>query len=152
MILFRIFRFFRSEESVWSEITNPFLDSPKKKAPRVRASSHKPGWLAQPRWLWSRYYMKRARPESPFLYRDWKQCAWAVCYPLSCLSLGWFARRPVSVITWKISTLDLGITNTRMPANRAGSVVLQGLSKGTSWPWQQTTFFWLTGGLITFSY
>ena len=30
MILFRIFRFFGSEESVWSEIKNPFLDSPKK--------------------------------------------------------------------------------------------------------------------------
>ena len=30
MILFRIFRFFGSEESVRSEIKNPFLDSPKK--------------------------------------------------------------------------------------------------------------------------
>ena len=32
MILFRIFRFFGSEESVRSEIKNPFLDSPKKPA------------------------------------------------------------------------------------------------------------------------
>ena len=33
------------------------------------------GWLALPRWLLSRYYMKRACPEPPFLHRDWKQCA-----------------------------------------------------------------------------
>ena len=33
MILFRIFRFFGSEESIWSEIINPFLDSPKKRHP-----------------------------------------------------------------------------------------------------------------------
>ena len=33
MILFRIFRLFGSEESVWSEITNPFLDSPQKTHP-----------------------------------------------------------------------------------------------------------------------
>ena len=30
MILFRIFRLFGSEESIWSEITNRFLDSPQK--------------------------------------------------------------------------------------------------------------------------
>ena len=40
------------------------------------------GWLVLPRWLLARYYMKRASPEPPFLYRDWKQCAWAVCYSL----------------------------------------------------------------------
>ena len=40
--------------------------------------SDEPGWpglsgrLALPRWLLSRYYMKRACPEPPFLYRDWK--------------------------------------------------------------------------------
>ena len=33
IILFRIFRFFGSEESVWSEITNPFLGSPRKTHP-----------------------------------------------------------------------------------------------------------------------
>ena len=33
------------------------------------------GWLALPRWLLSRYYMKRASPEPPFLHSDWKQCA-----------------------------------------------------------------------------
>ena len=29
--------------------------------------------------------------KQPFLYRDWKQCARAVCYPLSCFSLSSFA-------------------------------------------------------------
>ena len=33
MILFRIFHFFGSEESVWSEITNPFLGSLRKTHP-----------------------------------------------------------------------------------------------------------------------
>ena len=37
------------------------------------------GWLALPGWLLFRYYMNRASPESPFLYRDWMQCAWAEC-------------------------------------------------------------------------
>ena len=52
------------------------------------------GWLALPRWLLSRYYMNRASPEPPFLYRDWKQCAKAVCYPLSWFSIGSFTRPP----------------------------------------------------------
>ena len=34
--------------------------------------------------------MNRASPEPPFLYRDWKQCAQAVCYPLSWFSNGSF--------------------------------------------------------------
>ena len=38
MILLRIFSFFGSEEFVWSEITNPFLDSPKKTPPRQISS------------------------------------------------------------------------------------------------------------------
>ena len=77
----------------------------------VKAWSNEPGWLALPRRLLSPYYMKRARPEQPFLYRDWKQCAWTVCYPLSCLSLGSFAGPPGKRdLTWKISTRDPGIT------------------------------------------
>ena len=48
-----------------------------------------------PRWLLSRYFMKRASLEAPFLlYRDWTHCAWAVCYPLSGFSLGSFGGPP----------------------------------------------------------
>ena len=61
----------------------------------VRAWLHEPGLLALPRWLLSGYYMNRASPgKALFLYRDWKQYAWVVCYPLSCFSLGLFARFP----------------------------------------------------------
>ena len=35
-------------------------------------------------------------PESPFLYRDWMQYAWAVCYSLSCFSLGWYSPFPLT--------------------------------------------------------
>ena len=54
------------------------------------------GWLALPGWLLFRHYMNRVSPESPFLYRDWMQCAWAVCYPLSCFSLGWYSPFPLT--------------------------------------------------------
>ena len=53
-------------------------------------------WLALPGWLLFRHYMNRVSPESPFLYRDWMQCAWAVCYPLSCFSLGWYSPFPLT--------------------------------------------------------
>ena len=38
MILFRVFRFFGSEDSIWSEITNPFLDSPKQTHPYIKVT------------------------------------------------------------------------------------------------------------------
>ena len=40
------------------------------------------------------YYMSRTSLEPPFLYRDWKRLAWAVCYQLSCFSPGSFPRLP----------------------------------------------------------
>ena len=46
----------------------------------------------------------------PFLDRDWKQCARAVCYPLSCFSLSSFAGPPEKRDYLKISTRDSGIT------------------------------------------
>ena len=140
MILFRISRFFGGEESVWSKITNPRLDSPKKNAPKVRGWSHKPGWLSLPRWLLSRYYMKRARPE-PSLYRDLKQCAWAVSYQLSCLSLGSFAGRPVSVITCKISTRDLGITILGCQLTGLARLSCKDFRRGTASPHNKQPFF-----------
>ena len=39
-----------------------------------------------------------------------KQCAWTVCDPLPCSRLVHSPGRPASVITWKISTRDPGIT------------------------------------------
>ena len=38
--------------------------------------------------------MSRFSPKPPFLYGDWKQCAWAACFTLSCFSLGSFAGLP----------------------------------------------------------
>ena len=82
------------------------------------------GWLALPNWLLSRYYMSRASPGPPFLYKDWKKRAWAGCYPLSCFSLGSFAG-----LIGKHDYLENFQSgsrhhNTRIPANRAGSVVM----------------------------
>ena len=95
------------------------------------AWSYEPGWLALPRRFLSRYYMKRARPEPPFLYRDWKQCAWAVCYPLS-LSLASFVGPPSRRDYLENFHPGSRLHNTGMPASRAGSVLLEGLSEGTS--------------------
>ena len=90
----------------------------------VRAWSHEPGWLALPRWLLSWYYMKRASPEPLFLCRDWKQCAWVACYPLSCFLLGSFSRLPG--MCDRLETFHSGSRhhNAGIPANRAGSVVI----------------------------
>ena len=61
---------------------------------------YEPGWLALPKRLLSGYDMDRASPAKPlFLYRDWKQYAWVVCYTLSRFSLGSDLRGfPASVI------------------------------------------------------
>ena len=90
----------------------------------VRAWWHEPGWLALPRWLLSWYYMKRASPEPLFLYRDWKQCAWVVCYPRSCFLLTSFSRPPG--ICDNLENFHPGSRhhNAGIPANRADSVVI----------------------------
>ena len=90
----------------------------------VRAWSHEPGWLALLRWLLSWYYMKRASPEPLFLCRDWKQCAWVACYPLSCFLLGSFSRLPG--MCDRLGNVHSGSRhhNAGIPANPAGSVVI----------------------------
>ena len=97
----------------------------------VRAWSHESGWpglsgwLALPSWLLSRYFMKRASPEPLYLlYRDWTQCAWAVCYPLSCFSLGSFAGSPDERDYLENFHPRSRHHNTGIPANLAGSVVI----------------------------
>ena len=91
----------------------------------VRAWSHESGWLARPRWLLSRYFMKRASLEPPFLlYRDWTHCAWAVCYPLSCFSLASFAGPPGKSDYLENFHPRSRHHNTGIPANRAGLVVI----------------------------
>ena len=77
-----------------------------------------------PRWLLSRYFMKRASLEAPFLlYRDWTHCAWAVCYPLSGFSLGSFGGPPGKRDYLENFYPRSRHHNTGIPANRAGSVV-----------------------------
>ena len=59
-----------------------------------------------------------------FFYRDWNQCAWTVCYPLSCFRLGSFAGTPGEryyLENFHPGSLHL---NTGIPASRAGSVVI----------------------------
>ena len=84
----------------------------------VKAWSQELGWLALPNWLLSRTSWKGPAQSRHFLYWDWKQSAsWAVCYSLSCFSLGSFAGPPTKHhIVWKIST---GIL-----AKRAGLVFM----------------------------
>ena len=51
----------------------------------VRAWSHEWGWLGIP------VSQEKGQPRATIctdVYRDWKQCSWAVYYPLSCFSLG----------------------------------------------------------------
>ena len=67
-------------------------------------------WLALPRWLLSWYYMNRASPEPPFLYRDWKQWAKAMCYPLPWFSIGSFTRPPGKHDNLENFQQDRGIT------------------------------------------
>ena len=81
-------------------------------------------------WLLSRYYMKRTRRERLFLYRDWKQCAWAVCYPLSCLSLGSFAGPPGKRDYLENFHAGSRHHNTGMPVSRAGSVFWKDFQRG----------------------
>ena len=66
-------------------------------------------------------FVNQASPEPRFLLRDWKQCAWAVCYPLSCFSFGLFAE-----LTGRRDYLENFQPGSRhhIPANRAGSVVI----------------------------
>ena len=90
----------------------------------VRAWWYEPGWLALPRWLFSWYYMKRASPEPLFLYSDWKQCAWVVCYPLSCFLLGSFSRPPGMCDNLENFHPGSRHHNAGIPANRADSVVI----------------------------
>ena len=55
-----------------------------------------------------------------FFYRDWKQCAWAVCYPLSCFSLGSFAGSLGKRDYLENFHPGSRHHNTGIPANRSG--------------------------------
>ena len=75
-----------------------------------RAWLHELGWLVLPRWLLSRYYMNQASPELPFLW-EIGSSAHEQCVDRCPVSrLVQFQGCPTSVITWKISSQDPGIT------------------------------------------
>ena len=95
----------------YRQISNPLLANCVTHHKGLITRDRLSNWQALPRrWLLSRYNMDRTNAEQPFLYRDWKQCAWAVWYPMSCFSLGYLSGCPASVITRKISSRDPGIT------------------------------------------
>ena len=82
-------------------------------------------WFGTSKWppwrhVKTLYYMERASQEPLFLYRAWKQCAWAVCYPLSCFSLGSFAGPPGKRDYLENFHLGSRHHNTGIPANRSG--------------------------------
>ena len=66
--------------------------------------------------------------KQPFLDRDWKQCARAVCYPLSCFSISSFAGPPEKRDYLENFHPRSRHHSTGIPANRAGSVVIQSQS------------------------
>ena len=70
------------------------------------------------------YYMSQASLELPFLYRDWKQHAWAVCYPLSCFLLFSFVGLPGKGDYLENFYLGSQHHNTGILANRPGSAVM----------------------------
>ena len=83
----------------------------------VRAWSHESGWpglsgwLALPRWLLSRYFMKGPARSHYIYYVEIGHDALEQCVT-RCSVSRWVRSpgRPTSVITWKISTRDPGIT------------------------------------------
>ena len=109
----------------YRQISNPLLANCVTHHKGLITRDRLSNWQALPRrWLLSRYNMDRTNPEQPFLYRDWKQCAWAVWYPMSCFSLGLFVGLPGKRDYSENFLPGSRHHNTGIPADRAGSVVM----------------------------
>ena len=108
-------------------------------APTVRAWSHKPGCLAQPRWLSFYPGITWKGPDrSRHCHIEIGSNAHEQCVTYCPVSrLVHSPGRPVSVITWKISTRDLGITILGCQLTKLARVCWKDFRRGLASPYNK---------------